>query len=50
MPKAVLMQALMVNGEIIIPAEEIVTGLQAHHLWLRYRRLWSFGAFTADSH
>jgi hypothetical protein len=36
MPKAALVQALMVNGEIIVPAGEILTGLQAHHLWLRY--------------
>jgi hypothetical protein len=38
MPKAALVQALMVNDEIIVPAGEMLTGLQAHHLWLRYRQ------------
>jgi hypothetical protein len=42
MPKAALVQNLIVDGEVVISEGEILTGLQAHKLWLQYRQRMKF--------
>jgi hypothetical protein len=42
MPKAALAQDLIVNGEVLVPKEEILTGVQAQKLWQQYGQRMKF--------
>jgi hypothetical protein len=42
MPKAALAQDLIVNGEVLVPKGEILTGIQAQKLWQQYSQHMEF--------